>query len=361
MTRRMCGRRGPLVGAEAGPVAEVGGQQVAEVVERGRDQAHRPDRVGLAGALGVGEPLDPVPVREVLLRAEHRDDQLVGVLEGGGRADHRAGGRADLLGVAAQLDAVEGAQVDRGGQVGLEAVHHQQAVERGRGSRVDLVDGCALRWHQLQRQRLRAQAVADVEEVVVGGGVLPQAGAVLGEGGQRGRLGVVPVERAALLVGGLAGDLADVAEVAEVLSARAGDLLRALLPLPVDLHDDEAERGEEEHAGREEAAGAVAAAAHRGDEHDRAEAAEHRDGVHQDAAGALAVLQLRRGLEHDLAARHLWLVEPLAAPQCRAHASPVASPVEVATMIGVLRQGRDYPAAEKRPPDARRRGIACRT
>ena len=76
-----------------------------------------------------------------------------------------------------------------------------------------------------------------------------------------------------------------------------------------------------------------------------------------DAAGALAVLQLRRGLEHDLAARHLRLVEPLAAPQCRAHASPVASPVEVATMIGVLRHGRDYPAAEKRPPDAREGGF----
>ena len=57
--------RGALVGAEARPVAEVGREQVAEVVERRRDQAHRADRVGLAGALRVREPLHPVPVGEV--------------------------------------------------------------------------------------------------------------------------------------------------------------------------------------------------------------------------------------------------------------------------------------------------------
>ena len=101
--------------------------------------------------------------------------------------------------------------------------------------------------------------------------VLPDPGAVLGERRQRGRVGVVPGERPALLVGGLAGDLADVAEVAEVLGAGAGDLLDALLALPVDLDDDEAERGEEEHAGRDVLAPAGAGAAHGRDQHDRAE------------------------------------------------------------------------------------------
>ena len=226
-----------------------------------------------------------------------------------------------LLGVAAELDAVEGAQVDRRRQVGLEAVHDEEPVQGGRGGRVDLVHRRALRRHQLQRQRLRAQAVAHVQEVVVGRGVLPQPGAVLGQRGQRGGLGVVPVERPPLLVGGVARDLADVAEVAQVLGARAGDLLRTLLTLPVDLDDDEAERGEQEHAGREEAA-ALVGAAHRRDEHDGAEAAEHRDGVHQHAAGALALLQLGRRLQHDLATRHLRLVEPLTAPQCRAQRVP---------------------------------------
>ena len=315
-------RRRALVGAEAGPVAQVGRQQDAEVVERGGDQPTRADRIDLAPALRVGEPLDPVPVREVVLGAEDRDHELVRVVEGGGGADHGAGRRAGVLLGAAELDPVEGPQVDRCRQVGLETVYDEEPVQRGRGRGVDLVDRGALRGISSSDSGWAAQAVADVQEVVVARTVLPQAGAVLGQRRERGRLGVVPDQRPALLVGGVARDLADVGEVAEVLGAGAGDLLRALLTLPVDLHDDEAERGEEEHAGREEAAGAVAASAHRRDQHDRAEAAEHRDRVHQDAAGALVLLQLRRRLQHDLTARHLRLVEPLSASQCSAHDCP---------------------------------------
>ena len=155
------------------------------------------------------------------------------------------------------------------------------------------------------------------------GAVLPDPGALVGEGRQRGRVGVVPGERPALLVGGLAGDLADVGEVAQVLRARAGHLLRALLTLPVQLDDDEADGGEEEHAGGDQAAAAVGLA-HRRDQHDRPEAAEHRDGVHEHAAGALVGLDLRRRLEHELPGRHLRRVHPRAAqrrrqrvPSCR--------------------------------------------
>ena len=59
----------------------------------------------------------------------------------------------------------------------------------------------------------------------------------------------------------------------------AGDRLRALLPLPVELDDDEAEGREQEHPGREEAAALAAwgRAAHGRDQDDRAEAAQHRD------------------------------------------------------------------------------------
>ena len=131
------------------------------------------------------------------------------------------------------------------------------------------------------------------------------------------RVGVVPGERPALLVGGLAGDLADVAEVAEVLGAGAGHLLDPLLALPVDLDDDEAERGEQEHAGRDVLAPAGAGAAHRRDQDDRAEAAEHRDRVHQHAAGALGLLDLRRRLQLQLAGGQLGLVEPAAAQRAR--------------------------------------------
>ena len=133
----------------------------------------------------------------------------------------RAGQRAGRLLGAADLDPVEGAQVDRGRQVRLQAVHDQQPVQRGGGGRVDLVDRGALRRDQLERERLGAHAVPHVQEVGVGGAVLPHPGALLGERGQRAGLGVVPGQRAALLVGGLARDLADVGEVAEVLGAGA--------------------------------------------------------------------------------------------------------------------------------------------
>ena len=229
----------------------------------------------------------------------------------------------DLLGVAAELDAVEGAQVDRRRQVGLQAVHDEEPVQGGRGGRVDLVDRRALRRHQLERQRLRAQAVADVQEVVVGRGRAPTGGCGPRPAtGSAAGSGWCQLSARRCWSAASRATLRMLAEVAEVLGARAGDLLRTLLTLPVDLDDDEAERGEEEHAGREEAAALVGAAAHRRDEHDRAEAAEHRDGVHQHAAGALALLELRRRLQHDLATRHLRLVEPLTAPQCRAHAFP---------------------------------------
>ena len=263
----------PLVGPEPRPLAR--GRRAASTAsssERRGHHPHRPDRVGLLGALAVRQPLDPVPVGEVLLGGQHGDDEVLGRVERGRGADHRPGQRAGRLLGTADLDPVEGAQVDRRRQVRLQPVYDEQPVQRGGGGRVDLVDGRALRRHQLERERLVADAVADVQEARVAAAVLPDPGAVLGERGQRGRVGVVPGERPALLVGGLAGELADVAEVAEVLGAGAGDLLDPLLALPVDLDHDEAERGEQEHAGRDVLAAAGAGAAHRRDQHDRAEA-----------------------------------------------------------------------------------------
>ena len=304
----------PLLGAEPGSFAQVGGQHRRQLVQGRGHHPPRPDRIGLLGALAVGQPLDPVPVGEVLLGGQHGDDEVLGRVERGRGADHRPGQRAGRLLGAADLDPVEGAQVDRRRQVRLQPVYDEQPVQRGGGGRVHLVDGGALRRLQLERERLVAHAVADVQEPRVAAPVFPDPGAVLGDGGQRGRVGVVPGERPALLVGGLAGELADAAEVAEVLGAGAGDLLDPLLALPVDLDHDEAEGGEQEHARRDVLAAAGVGAAHRRNEHDRAERAEHRDRVHQHAAGALGLLDLRRWLQLELAVGQLRLVEP-AAPQ----------------------------------------------
>ena len=353
------GRRRALVRAEPRPVAEVGRQQRGEVLERGRDHPLRADRVGLLAAQGVGQPLQPVPVDQVALGGEHRDHEVLGGVEGGRGADHGAGQGPGRLVLAADLDPVERAQVDAGRQVGLQPVHDEQPVERRGGGGVDLVDRGALRRHELRRQRLRARPVPHVQEVVVPAGVLPDPGPILGEGRQRGRLGVVPGERATLLLGGVAGDRADVGEVAQVLRARSGDLLGALLPLPVELHDDEAERGEEEHARRDVAAAGVGAllAGHRGDEHDRAEAAEHRDGVHQDAAGALVLLDLRRWLEHDLAGRQLRLVEPRP-PQRGAHVTSSTATTRAPTAPASGAASRCHRAGRRSRRSTRRRAPA---
>ena len=75
-----------------------------------------------------------------------------------------------------------------------------------------------------------------------------------------------------------------------------------------------------------------------------AEAAEHRDGVHQDAARALVLLDLGRRLEHDLPGGQLGLVEP-SAPKRRAQASPRGR--WSAAMIGGP-EPSDYPADDGR-------------
>ena len=56
--------RGPLVGAEARPVREVGGQHRGQVVERGGDHPAGAEGVAVLGALRVRQPLEPVPLRQ---------------------------------------------------------------------------------------------------------------------------------------------------------------------------------------------------------------------------------------------------------------------------------------------------------
>src|SRR6185503_11845789 len=99
------------------------------------------------------------------------------------------------------------AQVDRRGQVRQQPVHDQQPVQGRGGGGVDLVDDGGLGSDQLEGERLRAESVPDVEEVRVGGVVLPDAGPFLGERRQGRRRRVLPGQGAALLVGRFAGHL----------------------------------------------------------------------------------------------------------------------------------------------------------
>ncbi len=101
ITSSRCGVAGRSSAPNRGRSPRSGRQQGGEVVERRRDHPHRPDRVGPAPALGVRQPLDPVPVGEVLLGGQHRDDEVVGGVERGRRADQRTRQRpGGLLGSA---------------------------------------------------------------------------------------------------------------------------------------------------------------------------------------------------------------------------------------------------------------------
>ena len=172
-----------------------------------------------------------------------------------------------------------------------------------------------LRRDQLERQRLGAHAVPDVQEARVGRGALPDARALGRDARERRGLGMPPAERAALPAGRLADQRAHVREVVEVRRPRPVLLLGALPALPVQLRHEEPEAGDEEQARREVAAAALLPA-RAGDQHDRAEAAEHRDRVHQEAAGRVVRLDPGWRLEHELPRGEVGLVEPAAVQRC---------------------------------------------
>ena len=159
-TTRGCGGRGGGSSApKRGSLAQVRGQQRARSSRLVADHpasARRRRRPRRLRAWGSHLTQSHWAMRS--LGGEHRDDQVSGdwnaVAE---QIIARASARAVLL-VAADLDAVEGPQVDRGRQVGLDAVHHQQPVQRRGRGRVELLDRGGLRRHELERERLGAAA-----------------------------------------------------------------------------------------------------------------------------------------------------------------------------------------------------------
>ena len=244
------------VGAEPRPVSQVARQHRREIGRVRGDHPARPDGVDLPGARRVRQPLEPVPRRQAARPAQYADGEVVRRVERRRVADHRAGQRPRALAVTEHLDAVELAKVQAGGEVRLGVVHRHQTSQRSLAGGVHLVDRGALGQRQLGRQRLVAHTEAHVQEPVVGTAQHPDPGSFAGQRGERRRLRVVPRERATLLRGRGADDLAHVCEVVEVVAAAPRDVPGTLLALAVDLHQDEAERGEQEQPGGEQAAAA---------------------------------------------------------------------------------------------------------
>jgi len=265
----------------------------------------------------VWQPLRPLPRGQRLGRAEHGDPQLLRGVEGHRRAQQRAHQRpAPPDVVAGDLHAGEGAQVHGRGQVALHPMGHEQAVQRRGRHRVEQLDRRRVRGDQRQRQRLRRDAVPDVQEVHVLRRPLPHSGALLGHGGQSSRVRMGPGLRGPLGRGGLPSGRTDLVEVAEVLPAAAGCLALPLSALAGDAHRDEAQRCQQEHRAGDQAAWPGLACCH---EHDGPDAAQHRQRSHQDGAAALVRLDLRRGLQHQLAGGGDGRVQARPAAQSRRH------------------------------------------
>ena len=137
----------------------------------------------------------------------------------------------------------------------LHAVRREQPVQAGGGHRVELGQGWGLGRLEGEAQRLRGRPHAHVEEVVVFGQSLPDPTLLLGEQGEGRRRGVVPEPGLALLRGGVADRATDLGQVGEVLATVGDHLGGVLLTGAQAAREDEAERGDEEHASTDDALG----------------------------------------------------------------------------------------------------------
>ena len=320
------GRAGRQRGAarEPGPVGELGREPRLHRRQRGRDHPHRAGAVGQPRVRDVREPLAPLPREPSLAAGGDGEQEVVGPVEGDELGHERPDKRAAALGVGRPGHAHrrEGAQRDGGGQGLDDGVGPHEAAQRHRRDRLEVLDGAGLRRDERGREPLVPAADADVREVGIAGTPLPGAGSA-GEGHERVRVGVGPLQAGALLGGDRPGAPADLGEVAQVVRALGVGLGTALGPAAGGAAGDHAERRERDHAPEQPRRRVVDA--DDDDEADRGQQHHQRQQAREQAGGGDAGLG-RRGLERDLPRRHRrgGRARP-ASDDLRAHAPPPAA------------------------------------
>ncbi|GAA3659447.1 hypothetical protein GCM10022202_20200 [Microbacterium marinilacus] len=161
-------------GLEAPPVEHVSDEPL-DVGPRLADPARRPHGVALALRLHVGQPLGPLPVRQVVGRREHADLQLLGGDERGEVRDHRSRQTARRPLGPGDLDARVGGDVDGVRQCRLVLVRQDEAVRGGRADRVELRERGDRGLLQVEGERLGRGADPDHQQVGLVGQPLPHA------------------------------------------------------------------------------------------------------------------------------------------------------------------------------------------
>ena len=274
------------------------GKQVVEARSGSAHQPHRPGGIGPLRALGVRQPLDPLPLVERVVGRDHHHRQLGGGVEGRAGADERAGQSAGRVRPADERDPVVLAEVERDRQVGLRAMGREQAPYGGHGGRVGIVRVQVGWCLERDAERLGSNAVPDLQEGRVVRAPLPDPGAIGGDHGQRRRRGVRPMSSPTLARRGIAYGGPHPRQVPQVAASGAGQLASALSALPVELDAEVGDRRHQEQPGRDDPH-LRAAVAERGHQYHRAQAPEHRDRADGDSAGSLGGGQTRRLLEPD--------------------------------------------------------------
>ncbi len=221
-------------------------------------------------------------------------------MEGSRLRDQRPDQGAGAVAVALDDDAVARAQVEGQREVRDVRVAGEQPPQRVGGRRVGLV--VSGRRRRLGGYGGRAVADAEAHHEVVGVVGVPGLGSAPGdEVGQGRRRRVVTAQQLPLVGCGRPDPVADVGEVAQVAAAGDGTPGGAAGPLPVELHQHEAQRPEQEGARGEQAAVAGRARLGRHGRHqrDRTQAPEHRHRAGEHAGRALVGLEGWRRVDGD--------------------------------------------------------------
>ena len=200
-----------------------GGQRAeqAQLGQAGGDHPARSDGVGVLTGQGVGEPLHPVPLGQRLLRREDGDREVLRAT-GTSPPSRSSRGRARAppprprRSRSGRTPGGPRPPADSAAPGGRRAAGAGRRRRPGRPGRSAAESGGTSSsesgWLHTPYRTWRNSGVGD--------GVLPDARPFLGQGRQGRRVGVLPEQRGSLLRGGVAGDLPDRAEVAEVLRAR---------------------------------------------------------------------------------------------------------------------------------------------
>ncbi len=292
-------RQGRRVGVETRTAGQSGGEQVLQLAGIAVDQPATARAVHRAGRLDVRQPLGPLPVGQLLAAGRDHDEQVLGGVQRGQRAGHGPGGGTYGLRVAADGDVVEGPQRDGHRQVVQGAVDGEETLHRTGGQRLQLLDGGGRGGDQAAGEGLRAEADADLGEVLVTGAPFPHPAALGDQSPQLLGRGVQEVLRVPLRLRRVHSRTSGLRQIAQVVAAHVRQLPLGA-PAEADHHGDGHgdRRRDHDHAHDLHERLPV-----REEEHHRATHAEGRQELHQHAF-LVPPRQFGRRLQDDLLRGH---------------------------------------------------------